>query len=103
MLPPKQKTKNAKPPSPKKARSVPNMRENFKHKKEKPIPTIRVHSFRDHTLTATKPGFINKYRMWSRGEVEVEELTDANFIGIKIMIIPEMNLYWTKMGILVFG
>jgi hypothetical protein len=89
---PKQKTKSAKPPSPKKARSVPNMRENFKHKKEKPIPTICVHSFRDpfaieayeYTLMATKPGFINKYRMWSRGEVEVEELTDANFVGIKI-------------------
>ena len=68
------------------------MRENFKHKKEKPIPTIRVHSFQDpfaieaykYTLTATKPGFINKCRMRSRGEVEVEELIDANFVGIKI-------------------
>ena len=55
------------------------MRETIKHKKEKPIPTIHVHSFQDpfaieayeYTLTATKPGFINKYRMWSRGEVEV--------------------------------
>ena len=47
MVAPKQKTKNAKPPSPEKARNVPNMRENFKHKKEKPIPTFRVHSLQD--------------------------------------------------------
>ena len=68
------------------------MRENFKHKKEKPIPTIRVHAFQDPiaieaykcTLTATKAGLINKYRMWARGELEVEALTDANFVGLKI-------------------
>ena len=57
-------------------------------------------------MTATKPGFINKYIMWSRDEVEVEELTDANFFGIKIQRDndnPGSRLYWTKMGILVFG
>ena len=68
MVPPKAKPKAAKPPSPKKARNVPNMRENFKHKKEKPVSTIHAHGFQDplaieayeYAMMASKPGFINK-------------------------------------------
>lgn len=81
-----------KPPSPKKKKYVPNMKEKLKRKQEKPVPTIRVLGFQEplaveayeYTVTATKPGFINKFRIWSRGELEVATLTDANFIGLKI-------------------
>jgi len=60
-------------------------------KKEKPIPTIRVHAFKDpvvveaygYTLTTTKCGFLNKYRLWTKGELEVDELTEANFGELK--------------------
>ncbi len=37
----------AKPPSPRKARSAPNMREKLKQKTGKPDPTIRVHGFEE--------------------------------------------------------
>lgn len=88
----KAKVPSAKPPSPKKATAPPSMREKLKQKKEKPTPTIRVHSFSEpfaveayeYTLTDTKPGFVNKYRLWAKGELEVEELTEANFVGLKM-------------------
>jgi hypothetical protein len=38
----------------------------------------------DYTLTETKPGFINKYRQWGKGEIINEELTEANFVGLKV-------------------
>ena len=81
-----------KPASPKKARQVPNMRQKLQNKKEKPVPTIRVYSFEEpfaieayeYTLTDSKPGFINKYRLWAKGELEVEALTAANFNNTKV-------------------
>ena len=89
---PAAKSRVVKPASPKKARNAPNMRDNFQKKKEKPVPTIHAHGFQDpvaaeayeYTITPTKPGFVNKYRMWSRGELEVEALTEANFVGLKV-------------------
>jgi hypothetical protein len=86
------KKKDLKPPSPKKSASPPSMREKLKHKKEKPVPTIRVHGFfepfaveaYEYTLTDTKPGFVHKYRQWAKGELEVEELTKANFVGVNM-------------------
>lgn len=81
-----------KPASPKKARQVPNMREKLLSKKEKPVPTLRVHGFEDplaveayeYTLSDTKSGFINKYRLWAKGELTVEALTAANFNNTKV-------------------
>ena len=86
------KAKNAKPPSPKKAKRAPSIKDKFKEKKDKIDPTIRVLAFKDpialekyeYTLTESKPGFINNFRKWSRGELEVDALTEANFIGLKI-------------------
>jgi hypothetical protein len=86
------KRNDLKPASPKKAASPPSMREKLKHKKEKPVPTIRVHGFfepfaveaYEYTLTDIKPGFVHKYRLWAKGELEVEELTEANFVGVKM-------------------
>jgi len=85
------RSKLVKPPSPKKASQVPNMRAKLKEKKGKPVPTIRVYGFEEplgieayeYTLSDTKPGFIHKYRLWAKGELEVEELTAANFNGLK--------------------
>lgn len=79
------------PPSPKKARHAPSMRDTLKKKNEKPVPTIVVHAFQDpvtveayaYILLPTKDGFINKYRMWSKGELEVPTLIEANFGGLK--------------------
>jgi hypothetical protein len=84
--------KPIKPASPKKARNVPNMRQKLLVKKEKPVPTIRVYGFQDpfgveayeYTASDTKPGFINKYRLWAKGELEVESLTAANFNNTKV-------------------
>jgi hypothetical protein len=84
------KNKNL-PPSPMKARHAPSMKDKFKNRKEKPSPTIRVHAFKEpivveayeYTLTATKCGFLNKYRLWTKGELEVDELTEANFGELK--------------------
>ena len=67
------------------------MRAKLKEKKGKPVPTIRVYGFEEplgieayeYTLSDTKPGFIHKYRLWAKGELEVEELTAANFNGLK--------------------
>jgi hypothetical protein len=86
------KSNKALPPSPKKAKHAPNMKEKLRTKKEKPIPTIRVQGFKDplavevygYTLTATKCGFLNKYRLWTKGELEVDELTEANFGDMKV-------------------
>ena len=85
------KAKLIKPPSPKKARNVPNMRKQLQSKKEKPAPTIRVYGFEDplcveayqYTISDTKPGFIHKYRLWAKGDLEVEALTAANFNNTK--------------------
>jgi hypothetical protein len=87
-----EKSKIVKPPSPKKKKQAPNMRENLKKKKQKPIPTLRVLGFEDplsvemyeYTLNENKPGFINNFRKWSRGELENDSLTEANFIGLKM-------------------
>jgi hypothetical protein len=84
--------KQSKPASPKKARQVPNMKEKFKNMKGQSEPTIRVVGFEDplafeiydYTLTATRPGFVNEYRKWSKGEKEANSLTEANFTGFKI-------------------
>ena len=92
MTSPPPRVKKVKPVSPKKAKQVPNMRENLKKKKEKPVPTITVHAFADpvcaevysYTVLPTKDGFTHKYRMWCKGELTVDELTDANFIGLKM-------------------
>ncbi len=86
------KSKMVKPPSPKKKKQAPNMRENLKKKKQKPIPTLSVLGFEDplsvemyeYTLNKNKPGFINNFRKWSRGELENDSLTEANFIGLKM-------------------
>jgi hypothetical protein len=86
------KVKPVKPASPKKAKQVPNMRENLMKKKEKPVPTISVHAFADpvcaevysYTVLPKKDGFTYKYRMWCKGDLTVDELTDANFIGLKM-------------------
>ena len=86
------KAKVVKPASPKKARHVPNMRQKLLSKKEKPVPTIRVYGFEEplgveayeYTLSDTKAGFINKYRLWAKGELEVEALTAANFNNTKV-------------------
>jgi hypothetical protein len=82
----------AKPHSPRKARSAPNMREKLKQKTGKPDPTIRVHGFEEpfaleayeYTMTATKPGFVNQYRKWAKGDVDADALTEANFNGFKM-------------------
>ena len=76
-----------KPPSPKKQRFAP--KNKLLHKKD---PTIKVMGFDDpiaievydYILSDTKPGFINNFRKWSKDEIECEELTVANFIGLKI-------------------
>jgi hypothetical protein len=89
---PAHKKKVTKPASPKKARRAPNMRDKLAKKKEKPEPAICVQGFvdpltfelYDYTITPTKPGFSNKFRMWAKGELEVETLTDANFVGFKL-------------------
>jgi hypothetical protein len=42
-------------------------------------------------LTKSKAGFINNYRKWSKGEIQFEDLTEANFIGLKIRRNNEIN------------
>ena len=82
------KATKTKPPSPKKAKKAPNMREKLK---EKQVPTISVLGFIDplsiekyeYTLNATKDGFTNNFKLWAQGKLDVEELTAANFIGVK--------------------
>jgi hypothetical protein len=89
--PAKSGKKGAKSPSPKKARHAPNMRDKLAKKKEKPEPAISVQGFvdpltfeiYDYTITPTKPGFSNKFKMWAKGELHVEALTAANFVGFK--------------------
>lgn len=86
------KPRVVKPASPKKAKQMPNMRNQLLSKKEKPVPTIRVHGFEEplaieayeYYLTDTKSGFINKYRLWAKGELDVEALTVANFNSPKV-------------------
>ena len=82
----------SKPASPKKAGQVPNMRKQLLGKKEKPVPTISAYGFEDplaveayeYTITDTKPGFIHRYRLWAKGDLEVEALTAANFNNTKV-------------------
>ena len=86
------RSKLIKPASPKKKGQVPNMRQKLENKKQKSVPTLRVYGFEDpfcveayeYTLSDTKPGFINKYRLWAKGELEVEALTAANFNNTKV-------------------
>jgi hypothetical protein len=86
------RSKLVKPASPKKKGQVPNMRQKLENKKQKPVPTLRVYGFEDpfcveayeYTLSDTKPGFINKYRLWAKGELTVESLTAANFNNTKV-------------------
>ena len=90
------KTTRTKPPSPKKSTKTPNMRQKLLQKKE---ATIHVVGFEDpiglevydYTLSENKAGFINNYRKWSKGEIQFEELTEANFIGLKIQRNNENN------------
>ena len=85
------RAKKQKPSSPKKAKFQPNMRDNLKKKKDKPVPTINVYSFHEpiaveaytYTITPTKDGFLNKFRIWLKAELEVDELTEANFVALK--------------------
>jgi hypothetical protein len=89
---PPPRVRKVKPASPKKAKQVPNMREKLKKKTGKVDPTITVRAFADpvcaevysYTVLPTKDGFTHKYRMWSKGELTVDELTDANFVGVKM-------------------
>jgi hypothetical protein len=96
MATPAGKTTTTKPPSPKKSKKTPNMREKLLYKKE---ATIHVVGFEDpialevhdYTLTESKAGLINNYRKWSKGEIQFEDLTEANFIGLKILRNNEIN------------
>jgi hypothetical protein len=49
-------------------------------------------------LTESKAGFINNYRKWSKGEIQFEDLTEANFIGLKIRRNNEINRNETLSG-----
>ena len=69
------------------------MRAKLAKKKETPEPAICVQGFVDpltfelynySTITPTKHGFSNKFRMWAKGELEVDTLTEANFVGFKL-------------------
>ena len=79
-----------KPASPKKTKHAPSMRNNLNKKKQKPVPLICVLGFQDpfyikvykYTLSKNKPGFINPFKKWSKGEVVCDELMEANFIGL---------------------
>ena len=72
------------------------MREKLLQKKE---ATIHVVGFEDpialevydYTLTKSKAWFINNYRKWSKGEIQFEDLTEANFTGLKIRRNNEIN------------
>jgi hypothetical protein len=96
MATPAGQTTTTKPPSPKKSKKTPNMREKLLQKKE---ATIHVVGLEDpialevykYTLTESKAGFINNYRKWSKGEIQFEDLTEANFIGLKIRRNNEIN------------
>ncbi len=96
MATPAGKKTTTKPPSPKKSKKTPNMREKLSQKKE---ATIRVVGFEDpialevydYTLSESKAGFIHNYRKWSKGEIQFEDLTEANFIGLKIRRNNEIN------------
>jgi hypothetical protein len=85
--------KSASSGSPKKAKKPPSMKEKLKMRKEKPVPTITCQGFQfpplalevyEYTVSLTKDGFLNQIRKWTKGETTVDELTDANFVGIKI-------------------
>ena len=72
------------------------MRQKLLQKKE---ATIHVVGFEDpialevynYTLSKNKLWFINNYRKWSKGEIQFDELTEANFIGLKIQRNNENN------------
>jgi hypothetical protein len=72
------------------------MREKLLQKKE---ATIHVVGFEDpialevydYTLTESKAGFIYNYQKWSKGEIQFENFTEANFIGLKIRRNNEIN------------
>jgi hypothetical protein len=96
MATPARKTITMKPPSPKKSKKTPNMREKLLQKKEATIHSVGFEDpialeVYDYTLTKSKAGFINDYRKWSKGEIQFEDLTEANFIGLKIRRNNEIN------------
>ena len=87
------KSKALKPVSPKKARKPPSMRDKLKLRKEKPVPTISCRGFcvtpmaleaYEYTISSLKNGFLNEFRKYTKGEVQSDELTNANFVGLKI-------------------
>jgi hypothetical protein len=96
MATPAGKTTATKPPSQKKSKKTPNMREKLLQKKEE---TIHVEGFEDpialevydYTLTESKAGFMNNHRKWSKGEIQFEDLTEPNFIVLKIRRNNEIN------------
>ncbi len=86
------KAKVVAPGSPQKAKKPPSMRENLKLRKEKPVPTISVQGFQvvplaaeayEYTITNLKNGFLNEFRKYVKGEITSDELTNANFVGLK--------------------
>jgi hypothetical protein len=93
MATPAGKTATTKPPSPKKSKKTPNMREKLLQKKEATIHVVGFDALEvyGYTLTESKAGFINNYRKWSKGEIQFEDLTEANFIGLKIWRNNEIN------------
>jgi hypothetical protein len=77
-----------KPPSPKRSKKTPNMREKLLQKKGTGISVVGFDDsvaleVYDYTVGDNKAGYIHNFRKWSKGEIEYEELTEANFIGLK--------------------
>jgi hypothetical protein len=86
------KSKVVKAGSPKKASKPPSMRDNLKARKEKSVPTISVQGFHvvplaaeayKYTITNLKNGYVNEFRKYAKGEITSDELTNANFVGLK--------------------
>ena len=75
-------------PSPTKSKKTPNMRERLLQKKGTGISVVGFDDsvgleVYDYTVGDNKPGYIHNFRLWSKGEIDYEELTEANFIGLK--------------------
>ena len=87
------KVKVVKPASPKKRNKPPSMKDNLKLRKQKPVPTISCQGFQlppmsveayEYTISDLKNGFLNEFRKFTKGEINSDELTNANFVGLKI-------------------
>ena len=66
-----------KPPSPKKSRKTPNMREKLLQKKGTGISVVGFDDsvaleVYDFTVGDNKPGYIHNFRKWSKGEIEYD-------------------------------